>query len=55
LRLTFVSLGRKTRFLVAPLRHQINGELSRQVIDCQAGLMDTRKALVTGASERGNY
>jgi len=55
LRLTFVSLGRKTRFLVARLRHQINGEVSRQVIDCQAGLMDTRKALVTGASERGNY
>jgi hypothetical protein len=36
LRLTFVSLGRKTRFLVARLRHQINGEVSRQVIDCQA-------------------
>jgi len=54
LRLTFVSLGRKTRFLVARLRHQINGEVSRQVIDCQAGLMDTRKALATGASERRN-
>ena len=53
-RFTFVSLGRKTLFLVARLRHQINGELSRQVIDCQAGLMDTRKALATGASERGN-
>jgi hypothetical protein len=47
LRLTFVSLGRKTRFLVARLRHQINGEVSRQVIGCQAGLPDTRKALVT--------
>ena len=53
LRLTFVSLGRKTRFLVARLRHQINGEVSRQVIGCQAGLLDTRKALVTrvGAGE----
>jgi hypothetical protein len=47
LRLTFVSLGRKTRFLVARLRHQINGEVSRQVIGCQAGLLDTRKTLVT--------
>jgi hypothetical protein len=47
LRLTFVSLGRKTRFLVARLRHQINGEVSRQVIGCQAGLPDTRKARVT--------
>ena len=36
LRLTFVSLGRKTLFLVARLRHQINGEVSRQVIGCQA-------------------
>ena len=47
LRLTFVSLGRKTRFLVARLRHQINGDVSRQVIGCQAGPPDTRKALVT--------
>jgi hypothetical protein len=53
LRLTFVSLGRKTRFLVARLRHQINGEVSRQVIGCSAGLPDTRKALMTrvGAEE----
>lgn len=35
-RLTFVSLGQKALFLVAPLRHQINGEVSRQVIDCVA-------------------
>jgi hypothetical protein len=47
LRLTFVSLGRKTRFLVARLRHQINGDVSRQVIGCQAGRQDTRKALMT--------
>ena len=33
-RFTFVSLGRKTLFLVARLRHQINGEVSRQVIGC---------------------
>jgi hypothetical protein len=53
LRLTFVSLGRKTRFLVARLRHQINGEVSRQVFGCSAGLPDTRKALMTrvGAEE----
>jgi hypothetical protein len=36
LRLTFVSLGQKTLFLVARLRHQINGDVSRQVIGCPA-------------------
>jgi hypothetical protein len=32
LRFTFVSLWAKALFLVAPLRHQINGGFSRQVI-----------------------
>ena len=52
LRLTFVSLGRKTRFLVARLRHQINGEVSRQVIGCQAGLLGHPKGAGDDASER---
>jgi hypothetical protein len=48
LRLTFVSLGRKTRFLVARLRHQINGEVSRQVI----GLSGLPAGHPKGASDR---
>jgi hypothetical protein len=58
LRLTFVSLGRKTLFLVARLGHQINADVSRQVIGCPA-MTETafrpigrRKAPTTGASER---
>jgi hypothetical protein len=58
LRLTFVSLGRKTLFLVARLRHQINADVSRQVIGC-AAMPETavcpvgrQKAPRTGASER---
>jgi hypothetical protein len=58
LRLTFVSLGQKTLFLVARLRHQINGDVSRQVIGCPAmpepavRLSGRRKAPAAGASER---
>jgi hypothetical protein len=60
-RFTFVSLGRKTLFLVARLRHQINGEVSRQVIGCPANLMETaacpdrtgERHWATAAPERG--
>jgi hypothetical protein len=59
LRLTFVSLGRKTLFLVARLRHQINGEGSRQVVGylAMAGNGGSsrigRRKGASDASERG--
>jgi len=52
LRLTFVSLGRKTRFLVARLRHQINGEVSRQVIGLSGLPAGHPKGAGDDASER---